>query len=67
MDKSSHKTPFRGSGQKDAATQNPIATQEKDIQIYGLKQPQDTVLWVCQDAQTANWIQYTPLNLWWRI
>ena len=29
MNKSSHKTPFCGSGHTDAATQNPIATQEK--------------------------------------
>ena len=37
MDKSSHKTPFCGSGHTDAATQNPIATQEKGTQIYGQK------------------------------
>ena len=46
MDKSSHKTPFCGSGHTDTATQNPIATQEKGTQIYGQKLPQDTVLWV---------------------
>ena len=32
MDKSSHKTPFCGSGHTDSATQNPIATQEKGTQ-----------------------------------
>ena len=37
MDKSSHKTPFCGSGHTEAATQNPIATQEKGTQIYGQK------------------------------
>ena len=37
MDISSHKTPFCGSGYTDAATQNPIATQEKGTQIYGQK------------------------------
>ena len=37
MDKSSHKTPFCGSGHTDAATQNPIAAQEKGTQIYGQK------------------------------
>ena len=37
MDKSSHKTPFCGSGHTDAATQNTIATQEKGTQIYGQK------------------------------
>ena len=39
MDKSSHKTPFCGSGHAEAATQNPIATQEKGTQIYGQKRP----------------------------
>ena len=37
MDKSSHKTPFCGSGHTDTAPQNPIATQEKGTQIYGQK------------------------------
>ena len=37
MDKSSHKTQFCVSGHTDAATQNPIATQEKGTQIYGQK------------------------------
>ena len=38
MDKSSHKTPFCELGHMDAATQNhPIATQEKDTHIYGLR------------------------------
>ena len=37
MDKSSHKTPFCGSGHTDAAAQNPIATQEKGTQIYEQK------------------------------
>ena len=37
MDKRSHKTPFCGSGHTDAATQNPIATQENGTQIYGQK------------------------------
>ena len=37
MDESSHTIPFCGSAHTDAATQNPIAAQEKDTQIYGLK------------------------------